>query len=86
MHLETLAGRRRSRTAARVFTPTVWPIGSRPTAEAEICQTLPTIPRFHGPTRNRIPPGPPCGIDPATASHEGADANVPTGLEPGGAK
>ena len=30
--------------------------------------------------------GPPCGIDPATASHEGADANVSTGWEPRGAK
>jgi hypothetical protein len=62
MHLETLAGRGRSRTAARVFTATLWPIGSRPTAEAEICQTLPTIPRFHGPTRNRIPPALPAEL------------------------
>jgi len=31
-------------------------------------------------------PWPPWGIDPATASHEDADANVPTGFEPGGAK
>ena len=44
--------------------------------------------RYRDPRADTKPntPGPPCGIDPATASHEGADANVPTGLEPGGAK
>src|SRR6516165_11124222 len=46
---------------------------------AEICQTLPTIPRFHGPTRNRIPPAAPCEIDPATASHEEVSSRVATG-------
>ena len=40
------------------------------------------VARDHRLDPSAIRPGPPRGIDPATASHEGADANDPTGLDP----